>query len=290
MLVLADADLDAASSAAVWGSFMNCGQACLSVERVYVEQAVAERFTELCVAKTKKLRVGPASDPDAEIGPLIRPRQVERVERQLQDAVERGAKILTGGRGARTLAPTFLEPAVVTQVDDSMQLMREETFGPVLAIRAVASAEEAVRLANDSPFALSASVWTRNAAREGKWPRSLRAGAVMINDVASYYGIAEAPHGGRGASGWGRTHSRFGFMEMVHVKYVDVDRLPGASTPGGMAIRRAGRRRPTGSRSCCSRPAGSSAGGAEGSRAACARSFPAEIASNRIGWRRIFTG
>src|SRR5271155_3366778 len=151
MIVLADADLDIASSAAVWGGFTNCGQACLSVERIYVEQPVAERFVELCVAKTKKLRLGPASDPDAEIGPLIRPRQLERVEHQLQDAVARGAKILTGGARRPELGATFLEPAVVAQVDESMELMREETFGPVLAIRAVDSVEQAVRLANDSP-------------------------------------------------------------------------------------------------------------------------------------------
>ena len=227
MLVFADADLEVASSAAVWGSFMNCGQACLSVERVYVEQSIAARFTELCVAKAKKLRVGPPSDLESDIGPLIRPRQLERVERQLRDAVERGAKILVGGGRRPELGPTFLDPAVVTDVDESMDLMREETFGPVLAIRAVASADEAVKFANESPFALSASIWTRDIVRAREVASQLRAGAVMINDVASYYGIVEAPHGGRGASGWGRTHSRFGFMEMVHAKYVDVDRLTG---------------------------------------------------------------
>jgi acyl-CoA reductase-like NAD-dependent aldehyde dehydrogenase len=226
MIVLADADLEIASSAAVWGSFMNCGQACLSVERVYVEQAIAERFTRLCVAKTKKLRVGPPTDPAAEIGPMIRLRQLERVERQLQDAVARGAQILTGGQRRPELGAHFIEPAVVTNVDHSMELMREETFGPVLAIRPVASAAAAVAMANDSPFSLSASMWTRNAQRGRKLASQLRAGSVMINDVASYYGISEAPHGGRGASGWGRTHSRFGFLEMVHVKYVDIDRLP----------------------------------------------------------------
>ena len=226
MIVLADADLDIASSAAVWGGFTNCGQACLSVERIYVEQAVAERFTELCVDKTKKLRLGPASDPDAEIGPMIRLRQLEKVEAQLRDAVARGAKILTGGNRRPDLGPNFLEPAVVTHVDHSMQLMREETFGPVIAIQAVANADEAVTLANDSPFALSASVWTSDVRRGREIASRLRAGSVMINDVASYYGIAEAPHGGRGASGWGRTHSRLGLLEMVQVKYVDVDRLP----------------------------------------------------------------
>lgn len=226
MIVLADADLEIASSGAVWGSFMNCGQACLSVERVYVEESVAAQFTGLCVVKTKKLRLGPPSDPDAEIGPMIRARQLERVERQLQDAVARGAKILTGGERRPELGANFFEPAVVTNVDHSMELMREETFGPVLAIRAVASAAEAVAMANDSPFSLSASVWTRNGGVARKIASQLRAGSVMINDVASYYGISEAPHGGRGASGWGRTHGRFGFLEMVHVKYVDRDRLP----------------------------------------------------------------
>jgi acyl-CoA reductase-like NAD-dependent aldehyde dehydrogenase len=226
MIVLAGADLEIASSAAVWGSFMNCGQACLSVERIYVEQAMAERFAELCVEKTKKLRAGPASDPDAEVGPMIRARHLERVERQLQDAVARGAKIPCGGRRLPELGPNFIEPAVVTHVDHSMALMREETFGPVLAIHTVASAQEAVGLANDSPFALGASVWTSDARAGRQIASQLRAGSVMINDVASHYGIAEAPHGGRGASGWGRTHSHFGFLEMVHVKYVDVDRLP----------------------------------------------------------------
>ena len=226
MIVLAGADLEIASSAAVWGSFMNCGQACLSVERVYVEQPIAEKFTQLCAAKTEKLRLGPPSDPDAEVGPMIRLRQLERVERQLQDAVARGAQILTGGERRPDLGPNFLAPAVVTNVDPSMDLMREETFGPVLAIRAVESAAEAIAMANASPFSLSASVWTRDADAGRKVASQLRAGAVMINDVASYYGIAEAPHGGRGASGWGRAHGHFGLLEMVHAKYIDIDRLP----------------------------------------------------------------
>jgi len=226
MIVLADADLDIASSAAVWGGFMNCGQTCISVERIYVEQAAADRFTALCVEKTKKLRVGPAADQDVEVGPMIRLRQLEKVEAQLQDAVARGAQILTGGRRRPDLGANFFEPTVVACVNPSMELMREETFGPVIAVSSVSSAEAAVEHANDSPFALSASVWTRDAGRGKRMASQLRAGSVMINDVASYYGICEAPHGGRGASGWGRTHSRLGLLEMVQVKYVDEDRLP----------------------------------------------------------------
>jgi succinate-semialdehyde dehydrogenase/glutarate-semialdehyde dehydrogenase len=231
MIVLADADLEVASSAAVWGGFTNCGQACLSVERIYVQQPIAEKFTQLCVEKTKKLRLGPPADPNADIGPMIRPRQLEKVEQQLREAEQRGARILTGGSRRSDLGPNFLEPAVVAQVDHSMEVMREETFGPVLAIRSVASVDEAVALANDSPFALSASIWTRDARRGKELASRIHAGSVMINDVASYYGISEAPHGGSGWSGWGRTHSRLGLLEMVQVKYVDADRLPMYAKP-----------------------------------------------------------
>jgi succinate-semialdehyde dehydrogenase/glutarate-semialdehyde dehydrogenase len=231
MIVLADADLDVASSAAVWGGFTNCGQACLSVERIYVEQPIAEKFAQLCVEKTQSLRLGSPANADADIGPMIRARQVEKVEQQLRDAEERGARVLTGGKRRPELGPNFLEPAVITHVDHSMQLMREETFGPVLAIRSVGSADEAVALANDSPFALSASVWTLDARRGRELASRIHAGSVMINDVASYYGISEAPHGGPGWSGWGRTHSRLGLLEMVQVKYVDVDRLPRFAKP-----------------------------------------------------------
>jgi acyl-CoA reductase-like NAD-dependent aldehyde dehydrogenase len=227
MIVLADADLEAASSAAVWGSFTNCGQACLSVERVYVERAVAEGFTARCVAKTQQLGLGAGSDPENEVGPMIHPAGVEQVEAQLREAVAAGARILTGGHRRGDLGPCYFEPTVIAGVEHGMRLMREETFGPVLALKAVDSAKEAVALANDSAFGLSASVWTGSPQR-GQWvAEQLRVGAVMINDVASYFGIAEAPHGGRGTSGWGRTHSRLGLAEMVQVKYVDSDRLPG---------------------------------------------------------------
>jgi succinate-semialdehyde dehydrogenase/glutarate-semialdehyde dehydrogenase len=227
MIVLADADLETATSAAVWGSLTNCGQACLSIERIYVEEKVAEKFLSLCVDKVKKLKLGSGLDPDVEIGPMISAAQVERVEVQLADAVGRGARVLQGGKRRKDLGPNYFEPTLVTDVNHSMALMREETFGPVLAVCAVRNAEEAVRLANDSPFALGASVWTRDPRVGKSIADRLEAGAVMVNDALSYFGICEAPHGGRRESGWGRTHGRHGFMEMVQVKYVDVDRLPG---------------------------------------------------------------
>jgi len=231
MVVLSDADLDVTSSGAVWGSYTNCGQVCLSVERLFVESSISEEFTRLCIEKTQKLRLGPGNNPQSEIGPLIRPQHVQRMIELIADAVQRGAKVLCGGRPRPDLGPCFFEPTVMTGVDSSMRLFREETFGPVLAIQVVRDAEEAICLANDSEFALAASVWTRDVSRGRAIAQRLRAGTVMVNDLISGFAIAEAPHGGCGASGWGRTHGRAGLLEMVHLKYVDVDRLPGMEKP-----------------------------------------------------------
>jgi acyl-CoA reductase-like NAD-dependent aldehyde dehydrogenase len=231
MLVLADANLDIAASAAVWGSYTNCGQVCLSVERLFVEQLVSDEFADRCVAKTKKLRLGPGSDPNTDVGPMIRPYHVQRMVDLVEDAVSRGARVLCGGHPRVSLGPNFFEPTVITNVDATMKLFQEETFGPILAIQSVTDAEEAVARANDSLFALSASVWTRDARRGEAIAKRLRAGAVMVNDAISYFAIAEAPHGGCSASGWGRTHGKAGLLEMVQTKYIDVDRLPGREKP-----------------------------------------------------------
>ncbi len=231
MIVLADANLEVAASAAVWGSYTNCGQVCLSVERLFVEQSIEEKFLSLCVEKTKKLRLGPGCDPATDVGPLIRPHHVQRLSDLVSDAVARGAKVLRGGKPRPDLGPNFFEPTVIAGVDSSMKLFQEETFGPILAVQSVKDAEEAVARANDSTFALAASVWTSDAKRGQAIATRLRAGAVMVNDAISYFGIAEAPHGGCGASGWGRTHGKAGFLEMVQPKYIDTDRLSGREKP-----------------------------------------------------------
>jgi len=231
MLVLVDANLDVAASAAVWGSYTNCGQVCLSVERLFVEQSVSDEFAARCVAKTKKLRLGPGNDPTSDVGPMIRPQHVQRMVDLIEDAVSRGARVLCGGHPRVELGANFFEPTVITNVDSTMRLFQEETFGPILAMQTVGNSEEAITRANDSPFALSASVWTRGDARGEAIAKRLRAGAVMVNDAISYFAIAEAPHGGCGASGWGRTHGKAGLLEMVQTKYIDVDRLPGREKP-----------------------------------------------------------
>ena len=231
MIVLDDADVDVASSGAVWGAFVNAGQTCLSVERCYVHRSIYEAFISACMEKTKRLRVGNGADPDTDIGPLIRERQLHIVEQHAEDALSRGARLLAGGERLTSLGPNFYAPTVLADVTHEMLIMREETFGPVLPVMPFDSDDEAVRLANDSEYGLAASVWTRARARGERIARQINAGTVMVNDSVSCFGISEAPHGGVKASGIGRTHGRFGLEEMVWIKYLDADLLPRMKKP-----------------------------------------------------------
>jgi succinate-semialdehyde dehydrogenase/glutarate-semialdehyde dehydrogenase len=226
MIVLDDADIDVASSAAVWGACVNAGQACLSVERCYVHQTLYAPFVEACTEKARKLRVGNGNDASTDVGPMISERQVRIVEAHVADALAQGARVVVGGGRLRELGPSFYAPTVIADVDHNMRVMREETFGPVLPIRSFRDDAEGVRLANDCDYGLAASVWTRDRQRGEAIARQIQAGTVMVNDVLSCFSISEAPHGGVKASGIGRSHGRWGLGEMTRVKYLDSDLLP----------------------------------------------------------------
>jgi acyl-CoA reductase-like NAD-dependent aldehyde dehydrogenase len=226
MIVLEDADLEVASSGALWGSMMNCGQTCLSIERCYVQRGVYEKFLEMCRQKIEKLRVGEGLASEVEMGPLIHERQLRTVEDHVNDAVAKGARLLAGGRRLTELGPNFYAPTLLADVTQDMRIMQEETFGPALPVAPFDTDDDAVRLANDSEFGLAASVWTGSRRRGEALAARIKAGTVMVNDAITGYGISEAPHGGFKQSGIGRTHGKLGLSEMVQVKYVDVDLLP----------------------------------------------------------------
>ena len=221
-VVCRDADLDRAAAGIAWGAFLNTGQTCASVERVYVEAEVADAFLEKLAAEAIKLRVGDPMEPDTDVGPLTLDRQRNLVEEHVKDAVAKGARILVGGERPAS-AGNFYPPTLVTDVDHTMRIMKEETFGPVLPVMKVDSLEQAIALANDSPYGLTASGWTRSADTAARLQRELSAGVVTINDCVYSFGEPTAPWGGVRDSGIGRTHGLAGLKEMVQAKYVTRD-------------------------------------------------------------------
>jgi acyl-CoA reductase-like NAD-dependent aldehyde dehydrogenase len=203
MIVLADADIDRAASAAVWGSMFNAGQACISVERVYVEAPVYDEFVTKVTARAQALRVGMDRPGEfgTELGAIATAAQLDIIEAHVRDALSKGARLMTGGqRGDQGL---FFEPTVLVDVDHTMDCMRHETFGPTLPIMKVGDEEEAIRLANDSPYGLSASLFTRDPARADRLAARLEAGAVNINNVLTNFFQLTLPMGGWKESGLG---------------------------------------------------------------------------------------
>ena len=223
MIVLKDADLERASRGAVWGAFMNCGQSCASVERLYVEQGVAEEFCQRVLDLTKKINVGNPLDPDVDMGPLANPSQLKTVEEHIQEAKEKSAQILWGGEKIEDLPGYFLQPTVLTGVDHSMKIMQEETFGPALPIMTFSDLEEAISLANDSVYGLTASVWTRNKKTASWLANRIETGTVMVNDHMSSAIEPAALWGGIKQTGIGRSHGIFGLQDLTNIKFVSLD-------------------------------------------------------------------
>jgi succinate-semialdehyde dehydrogenase/glutarate-semialdehyde dehydrogenase len=231
MIVCADAPFERTVNGALWGGFTNCGQACASVERLYVVEPIAERFIRALVEKTRALRVGREGQGQNDVGPLNNAKQLEVVTGQVNDAVAQGAKVLTGGRPLTTRPGYFFEPTILVNVTNSMRIMQEETFGPVLPIMVVKDEAEAVREANRSNYGLLASVWTRDSKRGRQIATQVEAGTVIINDVLYTHGAAETPWFGVKESGLGVTHSRHGLREFVRMKHINWDLLPMKTNP-----------------------------------------------------------
>ena len=224
MLVFDDADLDRALAGALFGAFANCGQVCAGVERIYVQRPLYEPFVEELVRRAEALRIGRGDDLTTEIGPLVSAAARERVEAAVAEAVGAGAEVRTGARRPGVgLRGWFYAPTVLTDVAQDAALMRQEVFGPVVPVIPFGDDREAIRLANDSPFGLGASVWSRDLDRAGRAAVALEAGSVWTNDVAYSYGAGQAPWGGVKESGYGRSHGKHGLHDLVRVKFVDAD-------------------------------------------------------------------
>jgi acyl-CoA reductase-like NAD-dependent aldehyde dehydrogenase len=227
MIVLADADLERAANHAVYYSMFNGGQTCISIERAYVEAPVYDDFVAKVTEKARALRNDRSTAPGtADVGSMTFPPQVDIVERHVQDARDKGAQVLVGGeRGHGGENGYWYQPTVLVGVDHTMEVMREETFGPTLPIMKVGDAEEAIRLANDSPYGLGACVFSKDAARGEAVARRIEAGAVCVNDSNVNYTALELPMGGVKASGMGARHGAGGIRKYTQQQALLVSRL-----------------------------------------------------------------
>ncbi|HKP68387.1 MAG TPA: aldehyde dehydrogenase family protein [Pyrinomonadaceae bacterium] len=227
MIVFDDANLELAAGAAVWGAFCNSGQSCSSVERLYVQEGVAEKLTKLIVEKTRELKQAAGDSEDVSIGAMSSERQVKIVENHVEEFRRAGAKIEIGGKrkGDGGTDNLFFEPTVITGATNDMLPMQEETFGPTLPIATFKTEDEAIRLANDSEFGLTASVWTRDYEKGRRVAEKIEAGSVCVNEVLYTHAIGQTPWGGFKNSGRGRTHGHEGLMELVQSQHVHVNRF-----------------------------------------------------------------
>ena len=235
MIVLADADVDAAAYGAVQGCFASAGQVCVSIERIYVHDEIAGKFTAALVECTAALRMGAALDYTIEMGSLTSERQLERVEEHVKDALEKGAVVLAGGRRRPDLGPLFYEPTILTNVSETMHVYAEETFGPVVSVYRFANEAEVVKRANATRYGLNASIWTRDARHGARLAQRIQAGNVNVNEsYAAAWGSVDAPCGGRKDSGMRARHGAEGILKFTETQTVAVQRLLPVGTPRWM--------------------------------------------------------
>jgi len=228
MIVCEDADIESAAAGALAGAYMNTGQYCCGTERVYVVDKIADEFIQEVVKRASTLRQGDEGESD--VGAIFWPRQMEIIETHMEDAIAKGARIRVGGRRNPNLDGLFYEPTVLTDVTHDMQIMVDETFGPILPIMRVKDEEEALRLANDTRYGLGATVWTSDDFKATKIAKQLESGSVCINDMTVTYGCIEAPFGGRKSSGVGQVNGENGLRGYCYQPPVIADRFKGKNS------------------------------------------------------------
>lgn len=224
MVVMADADLLRAAAAAAWGCYVNAGQTCVCIKRIYVHESVYQMFLEMFSKNASRIKLGHGwDDPEVGMGPLISESAVKNMEAQVARAVEQGGKVLFGGRRP-DMKGHFFEPTAIVDVEQSSDIVQKETFGPIVAVLPFRTDEEAITLANDSSYALSGSVWTSDLVKGRSMAERMSGGTVNVNNVGYTFGLASTPWGGRKDSGFGRTHGDEGFSELLEPHHVHVDR------------------------------------------------------------------
>ncbi|MFF4083523.1 succinic semialdehyde dehydrogenase [Streptomyces sp. NPDC001777] len=232
MIVLADADVEKAAAGAVAACFPSAGQLCVSIERLYVADEIHDAFVTAFVERARAMRLGATYDFSADMGSLTTPSQLETVSSHVDDAVSKGATVLAGGKARPDLGPLFYEPTILAGVTPQMTLFDHETFGPVVSIYRYGSVDEAVAMANATPYGLNASVWGRNGAEARKVAGRLHAGTVNVNEAfAAAWGSIDAPMGGMGDSGLGRRHGADGLLKYTEAQTVAHQRLQGFTPP-----------------------------------------------------------
>lgn len=232
MLVLEDADIAKTAHGATNACFSNGGQLCISIERMYVHEAIYDKFVARFVEKTKALRLGPALDFDIDVGSLVSAKQLDAVSRHVDEAVAKGARVLAGGRARPDIGPYFYEPTILENVSPDMSLYHEETFGPVVALYRFSSEEDAIAQANATPYGLNASIWTRDTRRAHRIAQRIEAGTVNINEgYAAAWASTDAPMGGFKDSGMGRRHGAHGLLKYTEAQTVAIQRFTPISGP-----------------------------------------------------------
>ena len=226
MLVLEDADIEKAAAGAIRACFSSAGQLCISIERLYVHESIADAFLERFAARARSMRLGKSLAYGADMGSLVGERQLETVTRHVEEAVEKGAKVVAGGVARPDIGPYFFEPTILDGVTEPMAVCTEETFGPVVSLYRFKTEDEAIEQANSTAYGLNSSVWTKNGSRGRAVAARLRTGTVNVNEgYAPAYGSVQSPMGGMKDSGLGRRHGSEGILKYTEAQTVAQQRL-----------------------------------------------------------------